>query len=280
MAIQNRLKAYIKMSRLSNLPTTCSNTLVGIYICGGSFSFSTFICILSIAFYYIGGMFLNDVCDHEFDLKENPNRPIPSGIIQLKEARIVSYIILFAANILLLYASLISSPHVVQTGILGVVLTSAIIFYNYYHKNKISPFIMAICRTLIYLIAASLVKSKIPSSVFIPAIFLGIYIVALTFIANGEHLGKIKHLFPIPFLIVPIFLYAFNVYAGIFLLWILFCLYNILKKRDMYRGITGIIAGISLFDATIIANTSLLIALCCFLCFLLTTLLQQKIAGT
>ena len=42
--------------------------------------------LLGASLIYAGGCFLNDACDHKFDQKNRPERPIPSGSLTLAQA--------------------------------------------------------------------------------------------------------------------------------------------------------------------------------------------------
>src|SRR5205085_4341576 len=82
----SRLVTYLKLGRVSNLPTVWSNTLAGIAVAGGPVTTSTAL-LLATAFScsYVGGMFLNDAFDHRIDGRERPERPIPQGHVSVRE---------------------------------------------------------------------------------------------------------------------------------------------------------------------------------------------------
>src|SRR5690242_17715937 len=72
-------RALLILGRVSNLPTVWSNCLAAWLIAGGG-PWSRFAtgCAAGTLL-YIGGMFLNDAFDVEFDIVRRPERPIPSG---------------------------------------------------------------------------------------------------------------------------------------------------------------------------------------------------------
>ncbi|HXX12959.1 MAG TPA: UbiA family prenyltransferase, partial [Burkholderiales bacterium] len=74
------LSVALRLGRVSNLPTVWTNTLVGVTLAGGA-ALDARVPILLAAFslFYIGGMFLNDAFDREFDARTRPDRPIPAG---------------------------------------------------------------------------------------------------------------------------------------------------------------------------------------------------------
>src|SRR3954471_17551860 len=75
------LRTLLVLGRVSNLPTVWSNCLAG-WLLGGAGAFSS---LLLVCFggscLYIGGMYLNDAFDVEFDRLNRRERPIPSGAI-------------------------------------------------------------------------------------------------------------------------------------------------------------------------------------------------------
>ena len=78
------LRTLLVLGRVSNLPTVWSNCLAGWWL-GGAGKLTGLPFLFSGAtLLYIGGMFLNDACDVEFDNQHRVSRPIPSGNIRLK----------------------------------------------------------------------------------------------------------------------------------------------------------------------------------------------------
>ncbi len=87
--LTSKLRTFLVLGRISNIPTVWSNCLAGWWLAGGGPSgnvASLFRVLISVSFLYVGGMYLNDAFDSEFDRSKRPERPIPSGLIT---ARIV-----------------------------------------------------------------------------------------------------------------------------------------------------------------------------------------------
>src|SRR5215216_6108946 len=75
------IRTLLLLGRVSNLPTVWSNCLAG-WIISGRAEWQKLILIGGgTSFLYIGGMFLNDAFDAEFDYQHLSERPIPSGAI-------------------------------------------------------------------------------------------------------------------------------------------------------------------------------------------------------
>src|SRR6266478_6104245 len=75
------LRALLVLGRASNLPTVWSNCLAGWTLGGGGESGRLALLAAGATFLYVGGMYLNDAFDAQFDLQHRPERPIPSGAI-------------------------------------------------------------------------------------------------------------------------------------------------------------------------------------------------------
>ena len=80
MSVAPALSVALRLGRISNLPTVWTNTLVGVTLAGSPpFDMRVFVLLVALSLFYIGGMFLNDAFDREFDARTRPDRPIPAG---------------------------------------------------------------------------------------------------------------------------------------------------------------------------------------------------------
>src|SRR5436305_13855035 len=80
--LTRRLRTLLVLGRASNLPTVWSNCLAGwILGHGGPLGRLAALCLGSTLL-YMGGMYLNDAFDAEFDQQHRQERPIPSGAIR------------------------------------------------------------------------------------------------------------------------------------------------------------------------------------------------------
>src|SRR6266487_2708079 len=76
-------RTLLILGRVSNLPTVWSNCTAGWLLGGGGTVWILVVICLGATCLYIGGMFLNDAFDVEFDREYRNERPIPSGQITL-----------------------------------------------------------------------------------------------------------------------------------------------------------------------------------------------------
>lgn len=286
-------RAYLRLSRISNLPTVWSNVLAGVVLAGGRPSAAALLWLgVSLSLFYTGGMFLNDAFDREIDARERPERPIPAGEVGVGAAFGVGFVLLAAGwSVLLL--------HVWQTGgrgggalLAGAALAGVIVLYDAWHKgNPLSPVVMGLCRALAYLVAGLAVSARPTPALLAGALVILAYLIGLTYAAKQENLARVQNLWPLAFLAAP-FVYAAGIvgrsvtgtalYAG-FLGWTLFALWLMLRRRetDIRRAVVGLIAGISLVDALLIARHGPpALAWLAVLAFAATLFLQRYVRGS
>src|SRR6266513_3001707 len=80
-SINRNLRTFLVLGRASNLPTVWSNCLAG-WLLGGGGTFRRFVLLCAgSTFLYLGGMYLNDAFDAQFDQQHRRERPIPSGLV-------------------------------------------------------------------------------------------------------------------------------------------------------------------------------------------------------
>ena len=121
------LRTLLILGRISNLPTVWSNCLAG-WILGGSGSALRFILLCAGAsLLYIGGMYLNDAFDAQFDQQHRRERPIPSGAISERAVWQLGFAWL-ALGLLLL------SSLGFATAFLALLLALTILLYDAIHK--------------------------------------------------------------------------------------------------------------------------------------------------
>ncbi|HEY3601607.1 MAG TPA: UbiA family prenyltransferase, partial [Chthoniobacterales bacterium] len=149
MKAGRQLRAWLVLARASNLPTVWSNCIAGCWL-GGWNSWATVLLLCTAgSLFYIGGMFLNDLCDVAFDRQYKPDRPIVAGAVTPR-AVVAAAIVLPCAGLLL---ALAIKPNVLLWGAILVVVITA---YDILHKRIAwAPLLMATCRFLLYLMAAA-----------------------------------------------------------------------------------------------------------------------------
>jgi hypothetical protein len=282
----------LKLGRVSNLPTVWTNVLAGTTLAGGASSRVVLFLLVGMSLFYTAGMFLNDAFDHEFDRKFRPERPIPSGQITTREVFEWGGSMLLGGLLLVLFAAREGpADAVVTAGAGGLTLIGVIVLYDWRHKdNPLSPLLMGFCRVLIYLIAGLAVANTISLSLLAAAIALLCYLIGLTYAAKLE-MRSIMTFWPLGFLAVPLFygavLAASNAPAAIFYVlfagWVIHALSFLFvqSRRRVPRAVIGLIAGLCLWDAVLVASTGQTgLALLCLSALGATMALQRWVSGT
>jgi hypothetical protein len=284
----------LRLGRVSNIPTVWTNVLAGIVLSGAAVTArSTMLLLLSLSVFYVAGMFLNDAYDRDFDANGRPNRPIPAGDVPAATVFVYGFALL-ACGVILLLA--VTYPITADTGwqapLAGLLLAGVIVLYDSWHKqNPLGPFLMGLCRFLVFLIAGLAMTSVLAGPLVIAAIVSLSYLIGLTYVAKQEELRRVKNLWPLLFLAapfayglqfitagaVPVVLYVLLLVAVVVALWFLFRP----DTPDVPHAVMLLIAGISLLDGLFMAGQGQpTLAMAAVAAFLLTLFLQRFIAGT
>ncbi|MBV9177473.1 MAG: UbiA family prenyltransferase [Nitrososphaeraceae archaeon] len=147
------LRQFLLLVRLPNIFTTPTNILTGYFAVvlpsGNVDALQITYLIFSSALLYTAGIVFNDYFDIEIDLRERPNRPLPSKSITTKKALLIGIISLLSSNLLALAVG-------VNSFAICVVLSAIVIAYDYKLKNTlIGPIVMGSARALNIILGAS-----------------------------------------------------------------------------------------------------------------------------
>lgn len=292
MTTDSRARIYLRLGRVSNLPTVWTNVLCGMALTGTGLRVSAVAVVgLAASLFYVGGMFLNDAFDRDIDARERPERPIPAGLISADEVFAAGYGLLAAGALLVGVHAALAGQGAAPVAA-SVLLAGAIVLYNAWHKgNPLSPLLMGLCRVLVYGMAALSTGGRLGVSLFGGALSLLFYLIGLTAIAKQENLLSVRSLSALGFLSVP-FIYTlgapFGGLAGLAAYGALGgCVVHSIRllrgtqKDRIPRAVVTLIAGISLLDATLIANSGAqAAAVLAMLGFPATLGLQRLVRGT
>jgi len=281
-----KLGVALRLGRVSNLPTVWTNALAGATLAADGVPSLWVVLLVGLALtlFYEGGMWLNDAFDAEIDAKERADRPIPNGETSRSTVFIGGWTFLTVG----LIVALLVSP---EAGFVGLLLTGAIVLYDWLHKRTVlSPVIMGATRFLSYGLAAVAMASFSGPALW-GALGLFAYIIGLTYAAKQEAYDRLGASWPLGVLAIPV-LYAFVQgfeFPLAFLFWlgfagvVGFALHRLFRRSagDVPVAVVTMIAGVCLYDATLIAGTgSFALACLAALGFLLTLRLQKIASGT
>jgi 4-hydroxybenzoate polyprenyltransferase len=286
VALETRLHGWLTTARISNSPTVVSNVLVGAAL-GGVLQpdRSVGLLVVALVLYYTAGMILNDVCDFAWDSVHRPTRPMPAGLVP-RRAGAIAVVVLFAAGTAIVW--LVGGTNSVLS---GLILIGFIVLYDAWHKsNPLSPWVMAACRVMVYVTAFVAFAWPITSGLVIASLLLVLYMAGLTAIAKSEVRPSMVGYWPAAILFMGPFFYGVRggtfqamVLASLLAGWVLFSLRTVYREQDRNIGLAigRLIAGISLFDALVLASlgasTSMAAAL---IAFGATLVFQRFVEGT
>jgi 4-hydroxybenzoate polyprenyltransferase len=282
------LSTLLRLGRISNLPTVWTNVLAGSVIAGGGHhSDQIALILIAMSAFYVGGMYLNDFFDREFDARDRPGRPIDAGEIRAGTVSLIGFGLLATGIAMMI-------PFGLAATIWSALLAAVIVLYDVWHKgNVLSPLVMGICRALVYIGTGTALAGSASTAMVIGAAALASHVAGITYAAKQENLDKIGNLWPLALLAVPL-LAALPAIAGG---WIVITAFLLLLAADAVAvrllatrpvpgavplAVSGLIAAICLVDALAIALAGggvLLVAICA-LGYPLTRLFQKSIPGT
>ena len=290
------VKALLLLGRVSNLPTVWSNCLGAWLLAGGALLESADVqrfawLIAGSTLLFLAGMFLNDAFDVHFDREHRPERPIPSGDITAKAVWALGIVQLLLGLGCLVYVNTLAT-------LCALGLAGSILVYDWLHKRTAwSPLIMGLCRLLLYLLAGATATGSLGLTVVLSALALWSYIVGLSNIARRESTGGRLNSWPCWLLSLPLALVlALPFYqegadllssgvviaGGLYALWtvrsLLFTFKSMIPQHG--RTVSGLLAGIVLFDFLLAANQNMEMGIVFFGLFGLALLFQRYIPAT
>ncbi len=200
MNAAGRTAAFIRLARVSNLPSVWTNTLAAWILAGGKGgdSASLWILLCGGSLVYSGGTVLNDAFDVEFDRLHRPERPIPAGVLSTRAVWIAGLLALATGSALLAWRA---SPG------LAAALAAAILLYDAIHKRWIGAvWIMAACRALLACVVASAAApGPFPgAATLLHAGALFVHTAAITYTARSESSPGPFRRWPLLLLMAPL----------------------------------------------------------------------------
>ena len=230
-------------------------------------------------------MVLNDAYDAKRDADIRPERPIPQGVISVKSAWIVGFIMLATAF-------LISLRIGIAPGIATFALIFCILIYTVLHHSTVAAIpLMALCRALVFVVAFSAFTPPLPTELLVFCGVIALYTAILTFMGGSETKkcdGRawVVWISLIP-AIIPIVLYG----SSSPIAWFAFAVYTIWiwtawraftpTQDNKIQGMHSLLAGFALLDCILIASINeYFIMIVSIICFALTVAAHRRILGT
>ncbi len=181
-----RVRDWLQLVRLPNVFTAVADPIAGGLAAGAVWrdGLSLAAVTLASACFYSFGMVLNDWFDYRKDLKERPDRPLPSGRIRRWQALLATFLLVLAgAGLSWLAGS--------KANAVAVLLIAAIVMYDVLLKEvPVAPAIMGLCRAINLLLGmAAVTHAPVPASPRLElwvCSALGIYVCGITIFARRE----------------------------------------------------------------------------------------------
>jgi hypothetical protein len=250
------LRTFLILGRCSNLPTVWSNCLAAWVLAGGG-PWS--------AFYWLCG---GAAC-------------LYLGMIHIQTVWALGFGLLGLGWLILAFLS-------ATTAALALSLALAILLYNAVHKlMKEGALVMALCRALLYLVAASATEQGVNGLTIWSALVLGSYVAGLSFLATWESFPSRPPLWPATLMFPPLFL-AFLINPGSYrwnalVLGLALCAWtgrNVWLARwalhhQVRQAVGGLLAGIILVDWLAVADQAFQLGPVFIVLFVAALLLQQ-----
>jgi len=279
-------RVWLVLGRVSNLPTVWSNCLAGWWLGGGENWAKLLLLCLGASCLYLGGMFLNDAFDADADRQLRTERPIPAGAVSPETVWQLGFGWLVLGLFLLIFLGRTAT-------VLALLLVVAIVIYDAVHKViTFSSVLMAFCRFLLFLLAASAGVEGVTGIAIWSGLALAGYIIGLSELARKESVRGPLRYWPCCWLAVPLPL-ALIVNNGDYRKWgIVFSMilglwvYRSLRstfwspERNVVRTVSGLLAGIVLVDWLAVAGATPGVGILYALLFLAALLAQRFIPAT
>lgn len=160
------ITAYFTITRPLNFLISFFSIIVIGFICiDGDYSLIEIILAgISGAFTGSAGNIINDIFDIEIDRINRPNRPLPSGLISIKKAKVIYFFFLFASLLLSLFIN--------YTALIIVIFANVVVFVYSFRFKKIpllGNFVVAFITGLAFIYGGVAVNNWIDA--LFPALF-------------------------------------------------------------------------------------------------------------
>ncbi len=277
-------RAFLVLGRVSNLPTVWSNCLCAWFLGGGGEIPLLLVLLIGLSLIYLGGMYLNDYCDAQWDREFRSERPIPSGQVR-RSTVLVAVVLFFVAGLgCLLWSGWRTLPG-------GVGLILLIVLYNLIHKRTaLSVVLMAACRTAIYFVVGAVSMEGVNPGIWIAGILMFFYVLGITGLARGESKPGSTSSLSFVALGMPVLAIAFLgipkpglhlLTIGLLVVWMVYVFRRAVVEVNFIAGKTigPLLAGICLVDLAILGSLGMVsvTAGTGIMVFFIAALLSQRI---
>lgn len=269
-----KIRALLATARVANVPSVVSNVWLGVVIGVISAGLDTDhpsiddvrvwqACRLTLAgiLLYVGGNFLNDWMDRNWDAAKRPERALPAGMFKPT--------VFLAAGVILAVVGMAAAASVnLSAALAAALIVACVAVYTWLHKKTVWSVIpMGLCRAMLPAMAALGMSGKIPGdSATVPLVVcagsaLFCYTVGLSLSARSESLespsletrllSRMLLIFAALLMLMP---FAFSerhswllfIAPAVYFGWFLLCQRRF--RKPVSRHVSALLAGIPLVD--------------------------------
>jgi len=281
-----KLRTLLLLGRVSNLPTVWSNCLAGWWLGGAGNVAALPFLIAGVTSLYLGGMFLNDAFDADFDRQHRKERPIPAGAIPVQAVWRWGLSLLAGGTALLFLADSVS-------GVFGLLLVGSIISYDAIHKVvTFSPILMGLCRFWVYVVAAATGAMGVTGWAIWSGLALAVYVAGLSLLARRESARGPVSYWPLIPLATPLLLAVLMNGGGhrssalllslVLAIWIVRCARSAYWRAavNLRRTVSGLLAGIVFVDWLAVAHAPREMGIAFIALFVIAVILQRFVPAS
>jgi 4-hydroxybenzoate polyprenyltransferase len=177
------IKPYLQLVRLPNVFTAAADSLAGWLLVRGTLAEPQRWLLLTLASMaiYAAGIALNDVFDYELDLRERPQRPLPSGKVSRRFAASLGALLLALGPALAALSGSWASLAVALLLALTVLAYDALL-----RRTVLGPEVMGACRGLNVLLGMSQASDFGGPPCWLVAGSLALFVTGVTWISRSE----------------------------------------------------------------------------------------------
>jgi 4-hydroxybenzoate polyprenyltransferase len=171
-----RARGVLRLIRPPNVFTAVADSLAGMLVVRSMAP----ALLGASACLYLAGIVLNDFFDRDVDAEERPGRPIPSGDVSAGFAAALGLGLLVAG------VGLAAAVSRQSLAVASAIATAVIAYDGGLKKTTLGPFGMGLCRAGNFLLGLSAVRLPPAWQAYVGPALLGLYVVALTYLARDE----------------------------------------------------------------------------------------------
>jgi len=193
--VNERVRTYFELLRFPAVFTAIADVMMGYLVMHGDLRPAPVFLLLAITSgcLYLAGMVLNDVYDVVIDARERPERPIPSGRLNVAAASRLGWF-LMGVGYMAAWSVYFVYDRIGPAAVAGMLAVLIYVYDRIANKSAIGPVVMGFCRALNVLLGMStfavgvgqpLVTVLTPAQLSI-LVGMWMYIAAVTWLAKSE----------------------------------------------------------------------------------------------